>query len=187
MMPMPAVRAVACVALVGAVFAGVGACAWDGRQRPPQVVAQRQPDTLRTVVRVVDGDTIVLDGNETVRLIGLDAPESKHPRRPVERFAHESSRFTRQLLEGKQVTLEFDRQRIDRYGRTLAYVSLAGGVLVNEEIIRQGYGHVYVKYRFAQPMMDRLRAAERDARAARRGLWASELAPGSRVPREELK
>src|SRR5439155_26557732 len=96
---------------------------------------------LRTVVRVVDGDTIVLDGDEKVRLIGVDTPETVHPRKPVERFGHDASAFTRRLLQGERVALGFDQQRTDRYGRTLAYVYLTDGRLANEEIIRQGYGH----------------------------------------------
>jgi len=126
----------------------------------------------RTVVRVVDGDTIMLDGGERVRLIGVDTPETVHPQKPVERFGKQASEFTRRLLEGRRVRLEFDQQRRDHYSRTLAYVHLPDGRLANEEIIRQGYGHAFTKYPFAQEMMDRFRAAEREAREAGRGLWA---------------
>ena len=126
----------------------------------------------RRVTRVVDGDTIVLDGGERVRLIGVDTPETVHPQKPVERFGKEASAFTRRLLEGRRVRLAFDQQRRDRYGRTLAYMYLPDGRLANEEIIRQGYGHAFTKYPFAQAMMERFRAAEREAREAGRGLWA---------------
>jgi micrococcal nuclease len=76
----------------------------------------------RTCVRVVDGDTLVLDGQETVRLIGVDTPETKEPREPVEAFGQEAYEFTKSLVEGRKVRLEFDLERIDKYGRTLAYV-----------------------------------------------------------------
>jgi Staphylococcal nuclease homologue len=72
---------------------------------------------------------------------------------------------------GKTVTLAFDQQRRDRYGRTLAYVCLDGRS-VNETIIREGYGFAYVKYPFRADLMARFPAAERAARAAGLGLWA---------------
>ena len=126
------------------------------------------------MIRVVDGDTIVIDGGEKVRLIGVDTPETVDPRKPVQRFGHEASRFTLQLLLDQRVKLQFDQRRVDRYGRTLAYVYLADGRLANEEIIRNGFGYAYTKYPFAQPMMERFRAAEREAREVGRGLWAAD-------------
>lgn len=123
----------------------------------------------RVVTRVIDGDTIVLDGGERVRLIGVDTPESVDPRRPVQYFALEASEYTRRLLQGKAVRLEYDVQRRDRYQRTLAYVFLGDGTLANEQIIRDGYGFAYVKYPFSR--MESFRAAEREARQNGRGLW----------------
>ena len=87
----------------------------------------------RIVQRVVDGDTIILNGGERVRLIGVDTPESVHPRRPVEYFALEASAFTKQAAEGKQVWLEYDQTRTDRYGRTLAYVHLSTVISSNTQ------------------------------------------------------
>jgi micrococcal nuclease len=83
-----------------------------------------QGQDQRTVTRVIDGDTLVLDGGERVRLIGVDTPETVHPNKPVERFGKEASGFTRKMAEGKQVRLEYDAETAghDRYGRTLAYV-----------------------------------------------------------------
>lgn len=123
----------------------------------------------RMVTRVVDGDTIVLDGNEKVRLIGVDTTEIVHPSKPVEYFSKEASEFTRSIVEGKRVRLEFDWQRTDKYGRTLAYVYLEGGMFVNLEIVRQGYGFAYTKYPFKY--MEEFREAERQARESNRGLW----------------
>jgi len=80
------------------------------------------------VDRVVDGDTIVLSDGKKVRLIGVDTPETKHPNKPVEYFGKEATEFTRRMCEGKQVRLEYDQEKIDRYGRTLAYVFVLGGV-----------------------------------------------------------
>ena len=61
--------------------------------------------SLRMVIRVIDGDTIVLDGGERVRLIGVDTPETVHPNKPVERFGKEAGAFTRRMVEGKRVRL----------------------------------------------------------------------------------
>ena len=77
-----------------------------------------------TVTRVIDGDTGVVEGVGTVRLIGVDTPETVDQRRPVQYFGREASDFTKQLATGKRVRLEFDQDRPGRYGRTLAYVYL---------------------------------------------------------------
>ncbi len=90
------------------------------------------------VTRVIDGDTILLANGERVRLIGVDTPELYHPFKPVQYFAREASEFTREMVEGKQVRLEYDWQRRDRYGRLLAYVYLDDSTFLNAEIIRQG-------------------------------------------------
>jgi endonuclease YncB( thermonuclease family) len=125
--------------------------------------------SAQLVTRVVDGDTIVVAGVGTVRLIGVDTPETVDPRRPVQDFGQEASAFTKQLAQGKIVRLEFEGPRTDRYRRTLAYVYLPDGRLLNAEIIKQGYGHAYVEFPFGQ--MAVFRQHERDARNSQRGLW----------------
>ena len=77
--------------------------------------------------RVVDGDTIILSTKERVRLIGVDTPETKHPNKPVEQYGKEASAFTTRIVEGKKVTLEYDQEKRDKYGRLLAYVYLEDG------------------------------------------------------------
>jgi micrococcal nuclease len=122
------------------------------------------------VTRVVDGDTIVVAGVGTVRLIGVDTPETVDPRAPVQFFGKEASEFTRRMAEHKFVRLEFDTQRTDKYQRTLSYVYLPDGTFLNAEIVKQGFGHAYVTYPFKY--LDQFRGYEREAREARRGLWA---------------
>jgi len=133
------------------------------------------------VVRVVDGDTLVVAPNpfpqsssgDRIRLLGVNTPESVHPTKPVERFGLEAAAFTRWLCEGRRVRLEFEPGNTqDRYGRTVAYVFLEDDTLVNAEIIRQGFGYAYTRYPFAR--MEEFRALEAKARAARRGLWAAD-------------
>jgi micrococcal nuclease len=134
------------------------------------------------VLRVVDGDTVVLSGPDkpvTVRLIGVDTPETVHPRKPVERFGREASAFLKTLIGGKQVRVEYEPgpSRLDRYRRTLAYLYLEpDGLFVNREIIARGYGHAYTRYPFA--FLDDFRAVENAARAGRLGLWGPEPTNG---------
>jgi micrococcal nuclease len=139
--------------------------------------------TAYPVVRVVDGDTIVInDGNEIkVRLIGVDTPETVHPSKPVEYYGKEASRFTQNLLKGEKVYLVTDPQqsKTDKYGRSLAYVYRApDGLFVNAEIIRQGYGHAYTTY--PCKYLDEFRQLERFARKTEKGLW--EPVPENRTP-----
>ena len=124
--------------------------------------------------RVVDGDTIIVRGVGRVRLIGVDTPETVHPRRPVECFGKEASAFAQRLLHAQRVRLEYDQERTDRYGRTLAYVYLSSGTLANAEIIRQGYGHAYTRFPFRY--LDEFRQYEREARQGGRGLWGAKCA-----------
>jgi micrococcal nuclease len=122
-------------------------------------------------MRVVDGDTVVLDGNEKVRLIGINTPETVDPRRKVEFFGKEASARTKALLTGKSVKVEYDVERKDRYGRTLAYLFLEDGTFVNLSLVEDGYASAY-RYPPNVRYADRFREAERGAREERRGLWA---------------
>jgi micrococcal nuclease len=127
-----------------------------------------------SVTKVVDGDTFwVDDGSEKglkIRLIGADTPETVHPQKDVEFYGKEASDFAKSLLEGEKVKLEFDVDRVDRYGRTLAYVYLKDGTFLNAELIKKGYAHVMtvppnVKY------SEKFLELEREARENKRGLW----------------
>jgi micrococcal nuclease len=122
--------------------------------------------------RVIDGDTIIVDMDgkeERVRLIGVDTPETVHPSKPVEYFGKEASEFTKSMVEGKKVRLEYDWQRRDKYGRLLAYIYLEDGTFLNAEIIKQGYGFAYTRFPFKY--LEEFRQYEREARENGRGLW----------------
>lgn len=123
------------------------------------------------VAKVVDGDTLVLEGGERIRLIGVDTPETVHPEKPVEYFGKEASSFTRQMAEGKPVRLEFDQQKKDKYGRSLAYVYLEDGTFLNAEIIKQGYGFAYTQFPFRY--LEEFREYQRQARLQKLGLWGA--------------
>ena len=129
------------------------------------------------VVDVFDGDTIVVDQQDkhvTIRLIGVDTPETSRPGKPVQFFGPEASEFTRTSLLEKEVWLEFEQPdwaggRIDRYDRTLAYVVTAEGNNFNRELVRRGYGKVYALYPFTYQR--EFEQAERMARAEHLGIW----------------
>ena len=128
------------------------------------------------VKRVLDGDTLVLDNGETVRLIGVDAPETNHPEIPVQRFGKESAEYLRRLVEGFECTLEYEPSSIrDQYGRLLAYV-FVGERLANAEIIRRGYAYAYTRFPFRR--QDEFIALEREARERQYGLWHLSLRDG---------
>jgi micrococcal nuclease len=127
------------------------------------------------VRRVVDGDTIDIspsvEGLSRVRLIGMDTPEVYFGTQP---YGPEASAFAKRELDGERVGLELDVQKIDPYGRLLAYVYLPDGRMFNERLLREGYAQVAtfppnVKYQ------ERFLEAQREAREANRGLWGSRL------------
>lgn len=128
------------------------------------------------VSKVVDGDTFwVNDGTEKgmrVRLIGVDAPESRNTgKKKVGYFGKESKAYLQKLLTGKKVRLEYDVGKKDRYGRALAYVYLQDGTFVNAALIRQGYAMVMTvppNVKFA----DLFTRLQQEARKNNKGLWS---------------
>jgi micrococcal nuclease len=143
----------------------------EGRSNVPSGVGQTDHDATVTVTRVVDGDTIDISpsvkGRSRVRFIGMDTPEVHFGTQP---YGPEASAFAKRELEGEEVGLELDVQKIDPYGRLLAYVYLPDREMFNETLLREGYAQVAtfppnVKY------VDRFLEAQREARAANRGLW----------------
>ncbi|HLM18527.1 MAG TPA: thermonuclease family protein [Acidimicrobiia bacterium] len=139
---------------------------WFGDQR-------RAADTPYRVVQVLDGDTIVVrraDGtDETIRLLGVDTPETHHPTKPVQCYGPEASAYTARRLFGQVVQLEDDVERHDVYRRRLAYVYLHGANF-EQELLRKGYARLLViepNHAHARAMLD----DEMNARAARIGLW----------------
>ena len=131
------------------------------------------------VQKAVDGDTlkILMDGQrETVRLIGIDTPESVHPDKSRNtEWGKRASEFTKGRLEGKKIQLEFGVQERDKYGRLLAYVYTDEGFF-NEVLVREGWAKVStyppnVKY------VERFKAAQKEAQKKRVGIWSSEKPP----------
>jgi micrococcal nuclease len=119
------------------------------------------------VRRVIDGDTFHVG----VRIIGVDTPETRHPRKPVGFFGKEAAAFLRKLIQGKMVRLELGRDPMDRYGRLLSYVYLPNGVFVNALLVAEGYARAS-PYRPNLKFADLFRELERKARATRKGIWS---------------
>ncbi len=128
--------------------------------------------------RVIDGDTVELAGGRLVRYLGIDTPEVRRRQGSgwvvdPEPFGVEASAFNRRLVEGRRVSLEYDAQTSDRFGRILAYVYV-DDVMVNAELLRAG---------LAEPLIippnvehsEEFRALAEEARREQRGLWGGSL------------
>lgn len=146
------------------------------------ILLQTQVVFALTVTRVIDGDTVVLSDKRHIRLIGIDTPESLESRKlqkdvirtgkdkaTIKALGKRSAAFTRDLVEGKTVTIKYDHQKKDKYRRTLGYIYLKDGTFVNLEIVRQGYANAYTRFPFK--FMEQFRVAEVEAREKGRGLW----------------
>lgn len=140
-----------------------------------RIMLQSKPPDLSEPVkvqRVIDGDTIEVSGGVTIRLIGVDTPESVHPDKDRNTdYGKIASEYTTNLLAGKMVQLEYDVERYDSYDRILAYVYL-DGEMVNETLLRNGMARsmsISPNTKYAS----RFRSLEQDARMSNVGFWAS--------------
>lgn len=133
------------------------------------------PDGYVKVLDITDGDTIsvVVDGEvENVRMLGVDTPETKDPRRGVQCFGKEASEFTKSLLMGQAVMLVADpkEQNRDDFGRLLRYVSTTEGEVVGDLLVSQGFAFASEKYPTTRT--PRLLLLEEIAKRNKLGLWA---------------
>ncbi|MBI4229047.1 MAG: thermonuclease family protein [Deltaproteobacteria bacterium] len=128
-------------------------------------------DDVYSVKSVIDGDTIILEdiSSTSVRYLGVDSPEVKSLDAPGDPLSDEARRINKNLVDGKRIRLEFDKERFDPYGRTLAYV-FVDDIFVNEQILRSGLAKALI----IQPndkYAERLLKAEKEAKDGRRGIW----------------
>jgi len=134
------------------------------------------------VVRVVDGDTIIVADRagvqHRVRFIGADTPEVDGPSRQEEPFGPEASEFTRRKIAeaGNAVRIAFDGDQVDRFNRSLAmvYLQMPDGreIWLNELLIREGLARAQTQFRYSRGAKDAFRRAEAEARSAGRNLWS---------------
>jgi micrococcal nuclease len=147
-----------------------------------QASEQRRPTSAPSdqetvkVARVVDGDTLLLEHGIRVRFLGVNTPEIAHDDQPEEPLGQEAREFTRRFLEGKSVTLEYDQEREDQYGRTLAYV-YADGQMLNEALIEAGLSEAVTRHPYRSDRKRLFEAAEQRAYGKKIGIWAQ---PGRR-------
>ncbi len=149
------------------------------RQRPGVMPGEMLQEGACHVVRVIDGDSLVVRQTSTppgqsqrrtveatIRLLGIDCPEVDEP------WGEEATALARQLTGQRSVTLRFDRRRLDRYERFLAYV-FAGDEMLNVRLVEAGFARVDVYPGDSVSIGRRLDQAEQAARASQRGLWGS--------------
>lgn len=138
-------------------------------KEPGKIQGESEEGVL--VTRVIDGDTIEIDGGQKVRYIGIDTPETVDPRTTVQCFGKEAAAKNKELVEGKKVRLEKDVSETDKYGRLLRYLYI-GDVFVNKVLVQEGYA-------FSSPYppdikyQDLLNQAQKEAREKGLGLWGS--------------
>ena len=142
-------------------------------------IAQTQNKKLYQILEVVDGDTVKISEIGTLRLIGIDTPETKDPRKVVQCFGKEASENAKKLLSGQKVWLEYDesKSKTDKYGRTLAYIFREDGYFYNLETVKNGFAHSYREY--PHPKLDEFNLAEKQAREGKIGFWADNTCQGN--------
>lgn len=133
------------------------------------------------VTKIIDGDTLMINVNgkeEAVRLIGVDTPEIKDPRKTVQCFGKEASQKAKELMENKKVRLEADTTQTDRdiYKRLLRYVYLEDGTLINKKLIEEGFGFEYT-YKIPYKFQTEFKEAQKMAENKKMGLWADRACP----------
>ncbi|NGQ94986.1 nuclease precursor [Brevibacillus sp. SYP-B805] len=156
----------------GAAVATTSAPATAAPTQQSKVVPAR---VQAKVTEVVDGDTfkVTINGKEeTVRMLLIDTPETKHPEKPVQPFGPEASKFTKELLTGKTVELEKDVSERDKYGRLLAYVYV-NGQSVQEKLLEKGLARVAV-YPPDVKNVDKYRDIQAKAQKTGVGIWSIE-------------
>jgi micrococcal nuclease len=154
-----------------------------GLQRALQRTATDSTDRQKyhgrafTVLEVIDGDTLDIDipdgkfPDTRIRLLGVDTPETRHPTVGVMYYGKEATDFTAAAVLGKQVTILLDTASDDRdrYGRLLAYVQLPDGSILNEQLIRNGFGYAYLQ--FPHSRFDDYQRLMTQAIQSQSGLW----------------
>jgi len=140
------------------IIASAGTLSWIGEER------------WVTVSKIYDGDTFKTRRGEKIRLLGLNTPETRHGDEPGQPGGKQAKAALKKLILGKQVRLRFDKEKKDRYKRTLAQVWMRDGLWINGWLLRQGYAHLYTfepNSRWAKKLLQE----ERIARSQKLGIW----------------
>jgi micrococcal nuclease len=148
---------------------------WNWWQETNKPTVLGEQSEVITVTEVVDGDTIKLSTGQTLRYIGIDTPETKHPQQGIECYGREAAQRNTELVLGKQVTLEKDVSETDRYGRLLRYVYVNGS-MINQQLVQEGYAQAsaYPPDIKHQSQLDQTEGA---AKANQVGMWGIGVCP----------
>ena len=122
------------------------------------------------VTKVIDGDTIEIEGGKRIRYIDVNTPETVDPNRPVQCFGQEASHKNKELVLNQRVRLEKDVSETDKYGRLLRYVWV-GDTFVNDYLVRQGFAYA-TSYPPDIKYQKQFTEAQREAMKNNRGLWS---------------
>lgn len=147
------------------------------KNQPAKVLSEKiseaafSNDQLVKVTRVIDGDTIEIEGGQKVRYIGVDTPETVHPDKSIQCFGIEASNKNKELVEGKSVKLEKDVSETDKYGRLLRYVYI-GNIFVNDYLVKEGFAYAS-SYPPDIRFQNQFSSSQKDAEENNRGLWSS--------------
>lgn len=128
-------------------------------------------NTSAKVTRVIDGDTLEIEGGEKVRYIGINTPELHDPRKKIECFGKEAFEKNKKLVEGKTVTLIKDISETDKYGRLLRYVYV-DDLFINGVLVKEGFAYA-VSYPPDIAKQDQFLEMQRFAKEQSKGLWKS--------------
>jgi len=159
----------------GVVFV-VGGIIWGAFALRAHSEVVIDPNIYYPVTYVVDGDTFKVDVGKiiTIRVLGINTPETVDPRKPVECYGPEASKQAKALLDGHKVRLVFNpnRETMDKYGRYLMYVYRDDGLFYNEVMVKDGYAR---EYTFGTPysFQPEFRADQKVAQKAKLGLWGA--------------
>jgi micrococcal nuclease len=127
------------------------------------------------VTYVIDGDTVIMDDHQRVRLIGIDAPEIDSRYHRGEYFGRESGEYLRKRIEGREVVLKPGAEPFDKYGRRLAFIYLPDGTFINEEMVRLGFAETFRSFPFSG--REKFLALEDQAREKELGMWGKRKRP----------
>jgi micrococcal nuclease len=129
-----------------------------------QVAKSIAKSDTATVLKILDGDTFILSGDRRIRLLGMDTPEKGEP------FSEAAKNFADSLLFGRHITIEFEKNTQDKYGRLLGYV-YANNLLINKLLVERGLARLYL-FQGTKKHNNELFSAQKQARDRKLGIWS---------------
>lgn len=148
-----------------------GLLTWQFVASPDTPSSGTAPAETARVLRVIDGDTLVLTDQRRIRLLGVDAPELGRDGRPAQKGAEAARDWLRDQLRDQSVLLQFGPERLDHYGRTLAWISTTDGKQINRQLLAEGHARLLTRFGLPIERSEALHQAAARARVRRVGIW----------------